>query len=325
MQKGYLYFVVGLSGAAVLAIEILGTRILGPFYGVSLFLWSALITVTLAALSVGYALGGWWADRGATVLRLNFLLLAAGGWLVLVPWLKLYLVNLAEPFGLRCAVLMAALILFFPPLTLLGIVSPYAIKLRATNLSEIGRTAGNLYAISTVASVGAALLTGFYLIPSIGVNRLTWLLGLALIFSAIGGFVFRRWLKTGLVITAVGLIGSSLFLFLFPTQPANAASGLLFHRQSPYGEIHVVDREDTRYLLIDGAIHTMIQKDTGETLQAYAIALDLSRLFFQKPGEMLLIGLGGGAIAKSYAQNSWRVTAVEIDPVVIEVARNFFH
>ena len=64
MKNGYIYLAVTASGASVLAIEILGTRILGPFYGVSLFLWSALITVTLAALSLGYAIGGRWADNG---------------------------------------------------------------------------------------------------------------------------------------------------------------------------------------------------------------------------------------------------------------------
>ena len=73
MKNLYLYVVVFLAGAAVLAIELLGTRILGPFYGVSLFLWSALITVTLIALSVGYALGGRWADKGPTMLRLYFI------------------------------------------------------------------------------------------------------------------------------------------------------------------------------------------------------------------------------------------------------------
>jgi hypothetical protein len=67
MAQRCLYLVVFVAGAAVLAIEILGTRILGPFYGVSLFLWSALITVTLIALSAGYAVGGCWADRGATL------------------------------------------------------------------------------------------------------------------------------------------------------------------------------------------------------------------------------------------------------------------
>ena len=78
MKYKYLYLLISISGASVLAIEILGTRILGPFYGVSLFLWSSLITVTLAALSVGYALGGRWADRGPSYFRLSLVLAAAG-------------------------------------------------------------------------------------------------------------------------------------------------------------------------------------------------------------------------------------------------------
>ncbi|RJR26597.1 MAG: SAM-dependent methyltransferase, partial [Candidatus Latescibacterota bacterium] len=78
MGRPYLYVAISVSGASVLAVEILGTRILGPYFGVNLYLWSALITVALAALASGYVLGGLWADRGATMRRLS-LLLAAGG------------------------------------------------------------------------------------------------------------------------------------------------------------------------------------------------------------------------------------------------------
>ncbi|MCB9503788.1 MAG: fused MFS/spermidine synthase [Deferribacteres bacterium] len=145
-----LYVVVSMSGASVLALEILGTRILGPFYGVSLFLWSALITVTLAALSVGYLLGGHWADKGATFSRLYALLILAGLWFILIPWIKYPVLLLLEPFGLRVAVLFASVILFFIPLALLGMVSPYALKLKTHNLGEVGRSAGTLYAVSTL-------------------------------------------------------------------------------------------------------------------------------------------------------------------------------
>src|SRR5512145_1231763 len=167
-----LYAVVSISGASVLAIEILGTRVLGPFYGVSIFLWSALITVTLAALAAGYALGGRWADRGPRLARLGTLLAAAGVWTLLVPWLRQPLLGALEPLGLRAAVLAAALLLFAPPLLCLGMVSPYAVRLKADRLDAVGRTAGNLYAVSTLASVVAALATGFYLVPWVGVLRL---------------------------------------------------------------------------------------------------------------------------------------------------------
>ena len=164
---------VFISGAAVLAIEILGTRILGPFYGVSLYLWSALISVTLIALSVGYAVGGWWADRGASRINLYYIVAGAGIWTLVIPWIRGAVLTVAEPFGLRFAVLVAAFVLFFAPLALLGMVSPYAIKLKARDVSIVGRSAGNIYAVSTVGSVAAALLTGFFLIPNVGVGRLT--------------------------------------------------------------------------------------------------------------------------------------------------------
>src|SRR5262245_42111054 len=165
-KNAYLYFVVSIAGAAVLAIEILGTRVLGPFYGVSLFLWSALITATLAALSLGYWLGGRWADAGPRPARLGALLAAAGAWLLLVPWIRQPVLAHLEPLGLRAAVLVAASVLFVPPLALLGMVTPYAVRLATSNLEHLGRTAGNLFAVSTIASVASALATGFFLIPN---------------------------------------------------------------------------------------------------------------------------------------------------------------
>jgi hypothetical protein len=113
--------------------------VLGPFYGVSLFLWSALITVTLVALSFGYVAGGRWADRGAGLKHLLLVIAGAGLWTLLIPWLKRPMLLLAEPFGLRFAVLVAALLLFAPPLGLLGMVGPLAIRLRASSLGVVGR------------------------------------------------------------------------------------------------------------------------------------------------------------------------------------------
>src|SRR5262245_9325697 len=118
MNGAWLFVVVALSGASVLALEILGTRLLGPFYGVGLFLWAALISVTLAALSLGYAWGGRLADRGPTAERLAWLLGGAGTWVLLVPWMRTPLLTATEGLGLRAAVLVTAFLLFFPPLTL---------------------------------------------------------------------------------------------------------------------------------------------------------------------------------------------------------------
>ncbi|MCI0699415.1 fused MFS/spermidine synthase [candidate division KSB1 bacterium] len=324
MRKLYLYVVVFISGAAVLAVEILGTRILGPFYGVSLFLWSALITVTLAALSLGYAVGGRWADKNATLSRLCILVAGAGAWLLLIPWIKQPLLMLTESLGLRFAVLSAAFVLFAPPLTLLGMVSPYAIKLKTASLSVVGRTAGNLYAISTVASVVSALLTGFFLIPNVGVERLTLAIGaLLLITAAIGLFTDKKsklaaFGVTGILFLIVAVIWS------LPSNNAAPEKGLLAVEQSPYAEIRVLDTQNRRYLLIDGGTHTIVDPSTWQSHFPYVAVMDLTKSFFEKPEELLLVGLGGGSVVKNFAKDGWKVDAVEIDPVVIEVAQNHF-
>jgi len=326
MHGPYLYTVVFVSGAAVLAIEILGTRILGPFYGVSLFLWSALITVTLVALSAGYVIGGRCADRGATQRRLYYLLAAAGAWIVLIPWITGPILAVAEPFGLRIAVLIAAFLLFAPPLTLLGMVSPYAIRVRASSMDVVGRTAGDLYAISTVGSVAAALLTGFVLIPNIGVRRLTLMTGGILLATAVIGLALKR--KPGKVRAATlpALLLGAAVIWQIPSERADPGNGFLAIEQSPYAEIRVLDTPDrkSRLLLIDGGAHTIADPTSWKSAYPYVAMIGLTRCLARTPGRLLVIGVGGGSVLKDFAARGWSVDAVEIDPIVVEVAREHF-
>jgi spermidine synthase len=324
MKNLDLYVIVFISGAAVLAMEILGTRILGPFYGVSLFLWSALITVTLAALSAGYAVGGRWADKGATRFRLCTLIAGAGIWLLLIPWIKRPVLALTEPLGLRFAVLVAAFVLFAPPLTLLGMVSPYAIKLKTVRLEEVGRSAGNLYAISTVASVISALLTGFFLIPNFGVSRLTLTIGVILLMTASIGLLDKQKPHVMVSIVAVALVIGAIVIWRMPTNDTDPKGRLLAVEQSAYAEIRVLDMHSRRHLLIDGGIHTIVDPLTWKSHYPYVAVVDLTKYFFEKPGQLLLIGLGGGSVVKNFACEGWTVEAVEIDPVVTEVAYKHF-
>ncbi len=324
MKHWYIYFAVTVSGASVLGIEILGTRIIGPFYGVSLYLWSALIGVTLAALSAGYAVGGRWADRGARISRFCLLLALAGIWICVIPWLRYPILALTESFGLRAAVLVTATILFFPPLALLGMVSPYAIRLKVSDITHVGRTAGNLYAVSTAASVVAAIATGFFLIPNVGVSRLTFLTGALLIATAAIGLVTcRSKSATIAALLLLPVIGAGA-LVLAPEVRPDAGLGLLVIEHSPYAEIRVVEREGLRYMMIDGATHTVVDPETWISYFPYVDVLDLVKRILDEPGDMLLVGLGGGSVAKSFHRDGWSVDAVEIDPVVACLAGSHF-
>ena len=319
----YLYVLVSVSGGAILAVELLGTRVLGPFYGVSLFLWSALISVTLAALSAGYAIGGRWADRNGKLASLGWIFAVAGVWLLTVPWMRGLVLGITEPMGLRVAVLAAATILFFPPLMLLGMVSPFAVKLRTSALAEVGRSAGNLYAVSTVASVVAALLTGFVLIPALGVSRLLLVIGTMLLLAAFLALLLVRGRSRGTSVSAV------VFIILAAAAPFLGAgnrpgAATIAFEESPYAEIRIVDYLDARFMIIDGSIHTFVDEETGGNLFPYVHVIDLARNFFEEAGSICLIGLGGGTIAGKYSRAGWRVDAVEIDPTVIDYAYEYF-
>ena len=323
MSTAGLYVVVALAGAAVLVIEILGTRLLGPFYGVSLYLWSALISVTLASLSLGYAVGGRWADRRPSAAVLARILTTAGLWTMAVPWLRQPLLAATEGWGLRAAVLVSAAVLFVPPLTLLGMVSPFAIRLRLESVDHAGRTSGNLYAISTVASVAGALATGFWLIPAVGVTRLTFIIGAVLLLAAgiaeLSGSGLRR--KPA---TAAALALAAVAVWLAARSSEAHGPGLLQLRDSPYAELRVLERQGRRSLLVDGGIHTQVDSETRAPLLPYAIVGELAGELYPSGSRLLLVGLGGGSVARLFTRSGWKVEAVEIDSAVTGFAHQFF-
>lgn len=324
MLNFYIYFAVIVSGASVLAVELLGTRIIAPFYGASLYLWSALISVALAALSVGYAIGGRWADRGPRLERFAVLLGLAGLWIIVIPWMRMPALAISESAGLRAAVLITATVLFFPPLTLLGMISPYAIRLKAASLDVVGTTAGNLYSVSTIASVVAAVATGFFLIPNFGVTRLLHLIGFALLVTSVLGLIVGRRHKVALT-AAVGLVVVGVVVVsLAPDLKADPDRGLLDVAQGAYAEVRVLEVDETRYMIIDGGIHTIIDPYTLNSQFPYVNVLDIAKRLYAQPGEMLLVGLGGGSVVKSFGRDGWTVEAVEIDPTVTRMAYKWF-
>ena len=325
MTNFLLLAIVFISGASVLGIEILGTRLLGPFYGVSIFLWSALITVTLVALAIGYWIGGRWADRRPSSAGLAYLLAIAGAWIVLIPWMRTPLLTLVEPLGLRSAVLAAAFILFAPPLSLLGMVTPLAIRLKTASVNEVGRAAGDIFAISTIASVLSALAVGFWLIPLVGVSRLTRLIGVLLLGAAALAWILEsrrsaKHVRQGVTVALLLIAG----LFIAGIRSGERDPAIIALRESAYSELRVVDRAQRRFLLIDGGIHTIVDPQSGETYFTYVPVIDVAKCFYEQPGTMCLVGLGGGSVARSFHRDGWSVDAVEIDPEVEAIARDHF-
>lgn len=180
-------FVVFLCGAIVMSFEILGSRVLAPNFGSSVFVWGSLISVFLAGLSAGYYLGGRLADINPSSRKLSLIIIAPGLLLVTFP---LYSGAISDwifmkDLGVRTSPLIASSVLFLIPSVFLGIVSPYTAKLMICSLHTSGKTIGTLYALSTLGSIIGTLITSFYLITLAGVNALIMGQGVLLIGLAI--------------------------------------------------------------------------------------------------------------------------------------------
>lgn len=311
----YLDGVLFVAGAASLVLEIAGARLLSPYYGSSLYCWSALITVTLAALAAGYTVGGRLADR-PSLQRCGRLLLCAGAAVALLPWLRIPVLAWTSPLGIRLGALCSALLLLAPPLLFLSSLCPLVIRLTADSVQVVGRRAGRAFALSTLGSVAGALLGGFVLIPALPLSRLLTGLATLLLLWGCVRVPLRRSSPVGL-----GLI---VLVLLAGREQANDAT--ILHRQpSFYGEIRVVEGGGLRVLAVDGTVQSLADAADFEPRSAYLLALEWAALLRPQAGAALVIGAGAGLLPRALERHYGLVTdAVEIDPHVIDVARRFF-
>ncbi|HZF40709.1 MAG TPA: fused MFS/spermidine synthase, partial [Blastocatellia bacterium] len=196
---------VMIGGAAVMVVEILGSRVLAPNFGTTLHVWSALITVTLTGLAVGYAVGGQVADYRPGLRPLMTIMACAGGTLLLSDLTARPVLSAAYDAGMVSGTFMAATLLFLPTLFLLGMLSPMAVR-AAANHQNLGASVGNLYALSTVGSVAGSLLVSLLLIPNMTVHAaiISTAVALAIVPVLYLFFAARRkaalWLFMGLAL-----------------------------------------------------------------------------------------------------------------------------
>jgi len=325
----YLTATTMLCGALVMVIEVLGSRVIGPFFGVSLFVWTSLITVTLVALAAGYAVGGYCADRYPSADLLYVLLLAAGVLILTIPFLRQPVLNAVLPAGLRWGALAGSFALFGPPLFLLGCVSPYVIRLAARELHSLGRTVGGFYAASTAGSVVGTIATGFFLIAYLGVAGIFWLCGCLLVLLAAGYFALFRGKPQALALLLLGWPAYPQAHLPGATMPGGTQVQVVHARDSFYGNLRVVEyageRLRTRELVIDGLVQGGVDLANGLSVYEYPYLLEFLPLALRPQGRhCLVIGLGAGVVPRWYSAQGIATDVVDIDPAVARIARDYF-
>lgn len=331
-----------IGGVSSVGIELSASRLIAPYFGDSTFIWANLIGLTLAFLSLGYWLGGRLADRYPSAALLCMITAVAAVAAGLVPLMSRPILSASlQAFddvavGAFYGSLVGVLLMIAIPITLLGFVSPFVIRLRLRGVTTAGQTAGNVYAISTVGSIIGSFVPVVVLIPWLG-TRLTFLvLALLLLIPSVAGLLLlgrpRRAFLVGLLLP---------LLVVVATSTANARirpperGDLIYETESPYNYIQVVEDDGVRMLALNEghAIHSVYDPDALLTGGPWDYFM-LGPLFNPPPAtgatpavdSALIIGLAGGTAARELlaAYPPIEVVGVELDPKIVEVGKEYF-
>ena len=337
-----LALVVFAGGISSIAVEVAASRLIGPFFGSSTFIWANLIGMTLLYLTIGYFIGGRVADRWPAPEVLFTITTVAGLSVALTPHLAgLILRRSLEAFdnvnvGVFIGSLFGTILLFAVPITLLGMVSPFAVRLRTSDVSDAGGTAGSLYALSTIGSIIGSLLPAFVLVPLFGTRDAFTVLALGILIpSAIGLLATANVQRISF---AVGALVAVIALPIFDDEglirPADYRNSTVIHEEeSQYNYIQVLQRgNETLLILNEGhAIHSIYDPTQPLTRGPWDYFM-MSPYFVpdtapEEVDSLLMIGLAAGTVSHQYSEASGPIPidGVEIDPEIVEIGREYFN
>jgi len=332
-RRRLLLPLASIGGLASLGIEFAAARLLAPFFGQSLFIWGTLIGLILIYLTIGYYAGGRLADRRPDS-RLLFQLTAAAALLTaVIPIVSRPILSGAQSgfaqvsVGLVLGSLISVIVLFAAPVILLGMVSPFVIRLRIRELETAGNAAGAVYALSTLGSILGTFVPVFWLIPTYGTRPTIFILALLLgVISAAGLYEpgrRRLYLLIPVLIVIIALLsGGAIRAATYGTR--------VFETESAYSYIQVVKSGTETQLLLDegSAVHS-IYDPTSLYTHGYWDDVLLAPYFAsgRVPGRVALVGLAGGTVARQFTamDGPIPIDGVELDPKIVDVGRRYFH
>lgn len=313
------------AGIGALATEITASRLLAPYFGSSTIVWANLIGIVLAALALGYWLGGRLADRRPEPPLLGYIVLGAAICVAVIPFAAKPFLDLTvegldtASAGAVIGSFLAVLLLCAPPVVLLGMVSPFAIRLAVASIATAGAVAGRLYALSTAGSLLGTFLPALVLIPAIGTQR-TFLVIAAVLAASSCFLLGARYLVVA---------GALAALLVVPPGAIKAEEGLIHEETSYHQYIGVVERPDGRRLLHlnEGvAVHSVWRPDSVLTGGVWDAFLALPPLLGRPLERVAILGNAGGTTARALGvyYPAAEVDGVELDPAVSRVGRRYF-
>jgi len=340
LQQRLLYVAVFTGGMTTLAVEFAASRLLGSIYGTSNIVWANIIGLILIYLTIGYFVGGRWADRSPNYTTFYKLIAWAAFFSGLVPLIAHpILKGAAEAVqDLDAAVtvgsLVSVLVLFSIPVTLLGCISPFSIRLALKDLDKAGGTTGRMYALSTLGSIIGTFTPVLLLIPEVGTTR-TFLIfaGALLAVGLIGLSVQDRRAALRLLWMPVLLLILAILALRGPLRPAPANTSLIYEKETAYNLVQVVeDSEGYRFLLLNEGQGIHSQWHPDDLFYERTWDYFLAGPYFNQPPytpdrvqRIAIIGLAAGTIANQYnaVYPGLPMDGIEIDPGIVEAGREY--
>ncbi len=332
IMKNYsLELIVFTSGAVVMILELVGARIMAPYLGTSIIVWTGLIGIVLASLSVGYAVGGKFADQGPTMGRLSIIILSSGLLIAFCTMIHRPVLSflLDSGAGIYMNVILATTILFGPPSIGLGMITPYAVKMRIKSLETSGSAVGRMYALSTIGSIIGTFLSGFVLVAFFASTSILFFLAMVMgLLSLLAAIKPAAWAKLALMLVgALGIATVTSYRSLAQEQG-------FYDYDSRYSRIQIFqgyEQDSGRMVRVATTSPNRFQSamyvdDPTELILEYTKYFKLIEHF--NPDIQISLMLGGGAYSfpKYYLASlpNAEIDVVELDPLFTSLAKKHF-
>jgi len=331
-KQNILLLIAFFEGAAVMACELFGAKMIAPFFGTTIYSWAGVLAVTLGGLATGYYLGGWLTTKYKPIKLLNIILIASGIFMLMMPIISNGIMNASVNINILTGLVLSLLVFLFPPILFFGMVSPIIIHELVQSIDATGKTAGRVYAISTVGGVLNTLFLGFYIIPEFGIKIPTLIYGAIMIILPIVTILPKRKLPTTIICIFI-------FAILFRIETAESKQNprqlfnILYSSEGLLGQVKVMDYNlnmdsfgvmPIRGLLVNNTWQTIINSsdNTGMLDYVYFMRPLFSR--YSENNNALLIGLGGGTLCSEIHKKNIDVDVVEIDKRLKNISIKYF-
>ena len=321
------------EGSCVMIAELGGGKMLAPFYGTSLYVWASTLALTLGGLTIGYYLGGELSKRDlAQRQKTLFLTLAiASGLVIVMPMLANFIMMRTLDMSFLTGVIISQLFFLMPPILGMGMVSPMLISLIAED-NNSGKAAGLVYAISTLGGVIATMITGFWLVPVVGISMPCIISGALLFLLTI--LILRPKAKIAAAVLLLLLVPAFFFYSSRQNRDTDKYK-ILYHTEGIMGQVKVVDFTYTdakqhldiksRVMLVNHNWQTWINRENPDFSFLYYTRFTHAVISSLPKGcRALLIGLGGGTVARQLEHYDVAYDAVEIDGRLPKLAEQYF-